>query len=204
MPVNLDEVRRAFSGEHIADAVNGNVTGGDASGRGDASDGDGASSASVARPNVHVSGGDRTVDPASVRPAADTGKRARTGTDNVARIDAAKSRARVSSSDPEAASNIEALLFSVHLLLSEQTQINALMLPPKKAEAVAKAIATVNSFYGNKKNGVISPKQWAWINLVIALGGAYVPMFLNVRAENKMKTIIDAGKNGNSGISTGT
>lgn len=200
MPTNLDEVRRAFESDHSAGTVNGNVTGGDPTRRGDASNGDGTSVASVKVADVHAIDSDRTVSPVIAVNRADDGKRARTGAGRVASNDPAKPRARVGTSDPETASNIEALLFSVHCLLVENTKLDALALTPAKAKSVAQAIDRVNSFYGNKKGGVISPKTYAWINLLIAAGGTYVPMLRAVRVQVKERQTAS----GNESLPTGS
>jgi hypothetical protein len=188
MPINIDEVRRAFEQHPIAGTSNGTNGDGDAARRGDATSGDGTSVASVARSDEHVGDGDRTVSPADAARPADAGKRARpaanvTGSSNTR----TRGRSAVVTTRPETVSNLEKLLFTTHALIAARTHIDSLSLPPSQAKELAAAIGELNSVYGGK-GGVIGPKTYAWINMLIALGGTYGPMLKDARKEIREKT----------------
>lgn len=187
MPVNLDEVRRAFNSTNNAGTPDGDATGGDATGRGDASDRDGTSVDGVARPDVHAIDGDRTVSPAAAVPRPDDGRRARSGSDrNAGRSATRTGKQSAVTTRPQTTSNLEKLLFTCHAMLAAKTDLASLKIPPAEAQELAASITELNALYGGK-GGVLGPKAFAWLNFSIALGGTYVPMVSKVRKEIKQK-----------------
>lgn len=189
MPTNIDEVRRAFSGNGAAGTTDRTVTERDPTGRGDASNSNGTSVDGTPVTDGDIIDGNRTVSPTNAVAKPDTGKRARSnGNDRRTGNDTGKSRTRTATvtTRPETTTNLERLLFTIHTMLAAKTDIKSLNLPPTEARELATAFTELNALYGGK-GGIIGPKTFAWINFTIALGGTYAPMMINARKEIRAK-----------------
>ena len=73
--------------------------------------------------------------------------------------------------------NLEDLLFSVHLTLSEFTHVPELEIDRKEAEDLSGAVKEFSKFYGV----TFDPKKVAVFNLCLALGKIYVPRAIAVK-----------------------
>jgi hypothetical protein len=103
-------------------------------------------------------------------------RRSNTGNGN------ARAATRTRAASPQKTENLEKLLFSIHLMLAAKTEIPELMLSQPAAHELAEAIQNVNALYGKT---ILGDTSFAWLNLIIALGGTYTPMIMAVRKRVK-------------------
>lgn len=94
----------------------------------------------------------------------------------------------------KSASDLTALLLSIHMMAAAFTKIPELILEEEEANKLGQAMNRVNELYG----GMVIPEKWAaWGNLAITAGAIYGPRFVahNLNAKNekaKQPVTIDA------------
>lgn len=94
------------------------------------------------------------------------------------------SRTSSAKTTKEGASDLTAILMSIHMMGATLLKVPELNLEQAEAEKLGKAIARVQSLYDMP---ILSEKQLAWINLLTVGGAVYGPRFIAYSITQKKK-----------------